>query len=77
MQYEIISHHKGSWSYIYSKGGKKYEMWAESPEKLKTKVLNKNLPWNSYKVPKPTKRMTKNYYTDYRSDPTEYYEDWY
>ena len=56
-EYEIECYNKFSWGYIYSHGSKRRDIWADSLEKLKEKVLAKGLPWDSEKVPeeKPVK----------------------
>ena len=57
VEYKIECYTKFSWGYVYSQGSKHREIWAESSEKLKEKVLAKGLPWDSEKVPeeKPVK----------------------
>lgn len=52
VEYKIECYTKFSWGYVYSQGSKRREIWAESSEKLKEKVLAKGLPWDSKKVPK-------------------------
>ena len=56
MDFEIRCNTRFSWSYIYMADRRKREIWADSCEKLKSKVLGRNLPWDDDKVPetKPT-----------------------
>lgn len=51
MDFEVRSNTKFSWSYIYELEGKTHEIWAESVDALKRKVLSKSLPWDDDKVP--------------------------
>lgn len=50
--FEIKCHSRFSWGYLYIIKGKTRELWAESIEDLKKKVLSKGLPWDDKKVPK-------------------------
>lgn len=50
--YEIKCNHKFSWSYIYTKNGRKRDIHGSSPEDLKRQVLKMGLPWSDSKVPK-------------------------
>ena len=50
--YEIKCHSRFSWGYLYTIKGKTRELWSESIEDLKKKVLSKELPWDDEKVPK-------------------------
>lgn len=55
--YRIECYTRFSWGYIYTINERRREIWAESAEDLKRKVLSKDLPWDDAKVPKakPTK----------------------
>ena len=52
MDYEIRCNTRFSWSYVYVENQKKREIWADSREKLKKKVLKRNLLWDDVQVPK-------------------------
>ena len=56
-EYKIECYTKFSWGYVYSQNSRRYEIWADSIDKLKQKVLSRNLPWDIKKVPeeKPVK----------------------
>ena len=51
MDFETKCYNKFSWGYVYAIGDKRYELWAESVNDLKMKVLARNLPWDDGKVP--------------------------
>lgn len=69
--YKIKSNHQYSWSYIYSINGKYHELWDESKEKLKKKVLANNLPWDDEKVPK-AKSFSKTFYKSNQQVESDY-----
>ena len=50
--YEIKCYNRFSWGYVYTINGKTRELWAESIDALKQKILSRNLPWEDKKVPK-------------------------
>ena len=51
MEYKIECYTKFSWGYVFCIDGRRREIWAESLDDLKRKVLAKGLPWDEVKVP--------------------------
>ena len=49
--YEIKCYSRFSWGYVYTIKGKTRELWSESIDALKKKILSKDLPWDDKKVP--------------------------
>ena len=62
MDFEVKCNTRFSWSYIYTENKRKREIWADSVDKLKKKVLNRNLPWDDSKVPKAKPSNVKSTY---------------
>ena len=52
MDYQIRCNTRFSWSYVYIMNHKRHEIWADSCQKLKEKVLKRDLPWDDAKAPK-------------------------
>lgn len=50
-EYKIECYTKFSWGYIYSQNSRRCEIWAYSIDKLKQKVLAKDIPRDNKKVP--------------------------
>lgn len=51
VNYSIKCYSRFSWGYVYTIKGKTRELWSESIDALKNKVLSRNLPWDDNKVP--------------------------
>lgn len=60
LDYKIKRNASYSWSYIY-KNGKSRELWSNSKENLKEKVLSYGFPWDDKKVPKGVPHSEINY----------------
>lgn len=61
-EYKIECYTRFSWGYVYTISKRRHEIWAESVEDLKRKVLSKNLPWDEGKVPKVKPTNTRGTY---------------
>ena len=51
-EFEIKCYSRFSWGYLYTIKGKRKELWSETIDALKKKVLSKELPWDDRKIPK-------------------------
>ena len=56
-EYKIECYTKFSWGYVYVADERRCEIWAESLDDLKRKVLERNLPWDDANAPQ-AKRST-------------------
>ncbi len=52
IDFKIECYTKFSWGYVYWNQDSRQEIWADSAEALKRKVLSRNLPWDDTMVPK-------------------------
>ena len=57
IDFKIECYTRFSWGYVYWKDDIRHQIWADSAQSLKRKVLSKNLPWDDSMVPevKPTR----------------------